>query len=215
MRAQTASGPPAPAKLPLTASAHFAAGRKLLAEHNPKLAEAEIRAGLALAPRSLEGLNLLGFALGEQKDYSGAVQAFQEALKIDPRSTETLFNLTQIYLGTGQKAKGLELARALSEQAKNDVRAHFTLGVLLAKQGQHGEAIHEFETADALQPDTFEILHNLGQAYLQSGENEKALGILERALKQAEFRENSPHGVSTLARSDSLLQGLRRHAFGD
>jgi tetratricopeptide (TPR) repeat protein len=257
MRAQTASRPPAQAKLPPAASAHFAAGQKLLAQHTPELAEAEIRAGLELAPRSVEGLNLLGIALGEEKDFTGAAQAFQQALKINPRSTEThnnlgnsyvaqqknelaerefrttlrydprnrdanynlgllllgrndprdaityfsrvqpqgpevLFNLTQAYLGAGQKKKGLGQARLLSKQAKNDVRAHFTLGVLLAKQKQYSDAIHEFETADALQPDTFEILYNLGQAYRKRGDNEKALDLLGHALKL------SPNSVETL-----------------
>jgi tetratricopeptide (TPR) repeat protein len=95
-------------------------------------------------------------------------------------------------LGAGQKEKGLELARSLSEQAKNDVRAHFTLGVILAKQKQYDAAIHEFEIANALQPDTFEILHNLGQAYRKRGDNEKALDVLGRALKL------SPNSVETL-----------------
>ena len=255
--AQTASPPPARAKLSPATSARFAAGRQLLAQHTPKLAEAEIRAGLKLAPRSLEGLNLLGIALGEQKDFTGAEQVFQQALKINPRSTEThnnlgncyvaqqknelaerefrttlrydprnrdanynlgllllarndpreaityfsrvqpqgpevLLNLTQAYLGAGQKEKGLELARSLSEQGKNDVRAHFTLGVLLAKQRQYTAAIHEFETADALQPDTFEILYNLGQAYLKKEDNEKARMVLGRALSL------SPDSAETL-----------------
>ncbi|MBZ5668715.1 MAG: tetratricopeptide repeat protein [Acidobacteriia bacterium] len=257
MHAQTASRPPAPARLPAAASAHFAAGRKLLGQHTPKLAEAEIRAGLKLAPQSLEGLNLLGIALGGQKDFTGAVETFQQALKLDPHSAEThnnlgnsyvvqqksdlaesefrgtlryhprnrdanynlgllllarndprdaityfsrvqpqgpevLFNLTQAYLGAGQKEKGLELARSLSEQAKNDVRAHFTLGVLLAKQKQYDAAIHEFEVANSLQPNTFEILHNLGQAYLKKGDNEKARIVLGRVLRV------SPESAETL-----------------
>ena len=190
--AQTPSPPPTTAKLPPAAAAHFAAGQKLLAQHTPKLAEAEIRAGLKLAPRSLDGLNLLGMALGDQKEFKSAVEAFQQALEVDPGSTETQINLIQAYLAAGQKEKGLALAHALSKHAKDDIRAHFTLGVILAKQAQFGEAIHEFETADALEPGTFEILHNLGHAYLQSGDNEKALGILERALKL------SPDSVETL-----------------
>jgi len=190
--AQTASPPPTQATLPAAASLHFAAGQKLLAQHTPKLAEVEIRAGLKLAPQSLEGLNLLATALEEQHDFAGAVGALQTALRIDPRSTATQLNLTQAYLAAGQKEKGLELARTLSEQDKNDVRTHFTLAVLLAKLGESSAAIHEFETADALQPGTFEILHDLGHAYLQSGENEKALGALQRALKLA------PDSVETL-----------------
>ena len=257
IHAQTAPRSPV-AKKPLTAAdAHFAAGRDLLAQHRPKEAEAEIRAGLKLAPQSLQGLNLLGIALGGQKDFAGAGAAFQQALKGNPRSPEThnnlgnsyviqqkndlaerefrttlrydpanrdanynlgllllarndprgaityfsrvqpqgpevLFNLTQAYLGAGQKEKGLELARSLSEQAKNDVRAHFTLGVILAKQRQYSAASHEFEIANSLQPDTFEILYNLGHAYVKRGDNEKALEVLGRALKL------SPNSVETL-----------------
>ena len=192
MRAQTAARPPATAKLSPEAGAHFAAGQDLLQQHKPKDAEAEIRAGLKLAPQSVEGLNLLATALEEQEDFAGAVQALQRALKIDPRSTATQFNLTRVYLAAGQAQKGLELAHSLSQQAKNNVPAHFTLGVLLAEQRQYGEAIHEFETADALQPGTFEILHDLGHAYLQIGDNVKALGTLDRALKL------SPNSVGTL-----------------
>ena len=257
MHGQTTPRSPAQANPPAAASAHFAAGRQLLAQQTPKLAEAEIRAGLKLAPQSLEGLNLLGIALGEQKDFAGALEVFQQALKIDPRSTEThnnlgnsfvaqqknelaerefrttlrfdprnrdanynlgllllarndprdaityfsrvqprdpevLLNLAQAYLGAGQKQKGLELARSLSEQAGNDVRGHFTLGVLLAKQREYSAASHEFEIANSLQPETFEILYNLGQAYRKRGDNEKALDVLGRALKL------SPNSVETL-----------------
>jgi tetratricopeptide (TPR) repeat protein len=191
-RALTTSPPPSQVALPAAATAHFARGQELLGQRNAKLAEAEIRAGLKLAPGSLEGLNLLGMALGEEKNFTGAVEAFRQALKIDPRSTETQFNLTQAYLAAGLKEKGLELAHTLSEQAKGDAHAHLALGVLLAAQKQFGEAIHEFEMADALQPNTFEILYDLGKAYLRSGNDEKATGILDRALKL------SPDSAETL-----------------
>ncbi|MFZ0959846.1 MAG: tetratricopeptide repeat protein [Terriglobia bacterium] len=257
IQAQTAPRPSVAETLPAAASAHFRAARELLGQHTPKLAEAEIRAGLKLAPRSSEGLTLLGAALVEQKDLAGAEEAFQRALKINPQSAEAhnslgniyyaqkkldlaekefqatlryyprdrdgnynlgllllarndprgainyfsrvqpqspevLFNLTQAYFATGQKEKGLELARTLSEQAKNDVRTHFTLGLLLAKQRQYTAASHEFEIANSLQPDTFEILYNLGQAYLKKGDKEKAVDVLGQALKL------SPNSVETL-----------------
>ena len=250
LRAQTSPPSSTQAKLPAGATAHFDAGRRLLAQHTPKLAEVEIRAGLALAPKSLEGLNLLGIALGEEKDFSGAVDAFQQALKINPRSTDThnnlgncyvvqqkgdlaeqefrttlrydprnhdanynlgllllarndprdaiayfsrvqpqdagvLLSLTQAYLASGQKEKGLALAHSLSEQAKDDAHAHLALGVLLAELKQYGDAIHELEIADALQPGTFEILYDLGRAYLRSGNDERAKEELDRALKRS------------------------------
>jgi tetratricopeptide (TPR) repeat protein len=257
IQAQTAPRPSVAEELPAAASAHFRAARELLGQRTPKLAEAEIRAGLKLAPQSPEGLTLLGIALVEQEDLAGAEESFQQALKINPQSAEAhnslgnvyyaqkkldlaekefqasvryhprdrdanynlgllrlarndprnaityfsrvqpqspevLLNLTQAYFAAGQKEKGLEIARTLSEQAKDDVRMHFTLGLLLAKQKQYSAACHEFEIANSLQPDTFEILYNLGQAYIRKGDKEKALDVLGRALKL------SPNSVATL-----------------
>ncbi len=131
----------------------------------------------------------LGLLLLARNDPRGAINYFS---RVRSQGPDVLFNLTQAYLGAGQKEKGLKLARSLSEQAKNDVRVHFTLGVLLAKQRQYSAAIHEFEIADSLQRDTFEILYNLGQAYRKRGDNEKALDVLGRALKL------SPNSVGTL-----------------
>ena len=65
----------------------------------------------------------------------------------------------------------------------SDVQVHFTLGVMLASERQYVPAQLELEKANALQPETFEILHNLGQAYLRSEEYSKAEAVLNRALK--------------------------------
>jgi tetratricopeptide (TPR) repeat protein len=226
----------------------FAEAQKLLREGNVGAALVEAQAGLKLAPRSVDGLNLTGLIYGQKRDFDRAIAALQTALKIDPRSAVThtnlgniyfeehrldlaekefqatlrehpddrdanynlgsllmakkqprlatayfsrvkpqdpqvLLNLCQAYFASGQKAKGLEFANSLSELAKDDVHTHIALGVLLAAQEEYASEIHEFEAADALQPGTFEILHDLGQAYLKSGDNVRALEALNRALK--------------------------------
>jgi tetratricopeptide (TPR) repeat protein len=79
--------------------------------------------------------------------------------------------------------EALKTARQISAENKQDVQLHFTLGVLLATQKQYKAAQIELEQANALQPETFEILHNLGLAYLRGGEYTKAALALDRALK--------------------------------
>src|SRR5271157_6236026 len=152
-------------------------------------AEREFCTTLRYEPRNRDADYNLGLLLLARNDPRDAITYFS---RVQPQGPEVLFNLTQAYLGAGQKEKGLELARSLSEQAKNDVRVHFTLGLLLAKQKQYSAATHEFEIANSLQPNTFEILHNLGQAYLKKGDKEKALDVLGQALKL------SPNSVDTL-----------------
>jgi tetratricopeptide (TPR) repeat protein len=258
--AGAAQGSPRTAAVaPASAAAkeHFAEARKLLRQGFLESARAAVQDGLKLAPKSVEGYNLLGLICGQQKDHANAIAAFQQALKLDPRSTEahnnlgnsyvtqqkfdlaekefraTLrleprngdanynlglmllteghpdqaipcfrriappaprasLNLVRAYLRAGQKPQALELARAFSTQAKNDVRLHFSLGVLLASESQYEPAAREFELADALAPGTFEILHNLGQAHLRSKHYDKAEEALRRAL------EAKPDAAETL-----------------
>jgi len=77
----------------------------------------------------------------------------------------------------------LAQARELSAGHKQDVQLHFTLGLELAAAKQYKAAQLELEQANALKPETFEILHNLGQAYLRGQEYVKAEFALNRALK--------------------------------
>lgn len=54
--------------------------------------------------------------------------------------------------------------------------------MLLDSEKQFAPAQEEFELADSLRPRTFEILHNLGQAYLRNGSPAKVERAFERAL---------------------------------
>ena len=104
--------------------------------------------------------------------------------------------MIRAYLRAGRTAEGLKLATDLSAQNKDNVQLHFTLGVLLASEKQYRVARLELEKANALQPETFEILYNLGQAYLRCGEYAKAELALNRALK---LKSDSPETLYLLA----------------
>src|SRR3977135_3562968 len=88
------------------------------------------------------------------------------------------------------------MASELSTHNKDDVQLHFTLGVLLASEKQYRAAQLELEKANALKPETFEILYNLGQTYLRGGEYARAEQVLNRALK---LKPDSPETLYLLA----------------
>lgn len=100
-----------------------------------------------------------------------------------PSSLEARLKLAHTYLQAGRTAEGLKLTKEISDENKNDVQVHFTLGVLLAAEKQLKPAELELERANALKPENFEILENLGHVYLREGENAKAELTLNRALK--------------------------------
>ncbi|PYV15782.1 MAG: hypothetical protein DMG21_14015 [Acidobacteria bacterium] len=151
-----------------------------LGEGKPDLAEKEFRAALALAPSNADAHYNLGLLFLSRRKPKEAIAHF---LRVHPADTQTLFNLTQAYFAEGEPQKALESAERLSAQAKDNVSVHFTLGVLAAGNKQYALAARELEAADALAPATFEILFNLGQVYLRSGQPKRAEVILTRALK--------------------------------
>ncbi|MBZ5544682.1 MAG: tetratricopeptide repeat protein [Acidobacteriia bacterium] len=155
-------------------------GNTYLAQGKRELAEKEFREALRFHPADHDANYNLGLVLLSRKEARQAIVYFS---RVRPQDSEVLTNLAQAYFAAGQKAKGLEVAKSLSERGKNEVRTHFTLGILLAGQKLYPEAVHEFQLADALKPGTFEILHNLGEAWLKAGSAAQAEEVLERARR--------------------------------
>jgi tetratricopeptide (TPR) repeat protein len=166
---------------PRSTITHNNLGNNFLLAGKADLAEREFRATLRLNPSDPATNYNLG-ALLVEKDASAAAIKYLEG--VQPRDPSTSLKLIEAYLGAKAVAKGLTLAERLSAAAKDDPRIHFTLGVTLASKKQYTAAIHELELAGNLMPGTFEILHNLGQAYLRAGNDGMAVDTLTRALAQ-------------------------------
>ncbi|WEK71526.1 MAG: tetratricopeptide repeat protein [Candidatus Chryseobacterium colombiense] len=73
------------------------------------------------------------------------------------------------------------------KQNNKDFTAHYNLGNALYKSKKYEEAKAEFEKAKALSqnlPDKAAALHNLGNAYMQMNQPEKAADYYKQSLKQ-------------------------------
>src|SRR5882724_5180973 len=156
-------------------------------------AERTFRETLRIAPQDRSANFNLGLLLLSQKKPKEAILALQ---RVHPADSSVLLNLVQAQLMAGLTAPALRTAETLSRQNAKDVKLHFTLGVILASKKQYGPAIHEFEIANALQPRTIEILHDLGQAYLCNRQFSKAEATLEQGL---ELDRNSAETLYLLA----------------
>ncbi len=179
---------------PNAARTHNNLGNLYVAQEKFDLAEREFGQVLRLEPANRDANYNLGLMLLARHSPAEAILHFR---RVQPADTPTRFNLIRAYLQAGRTAEGLKLAQDLSAQNKDSVQTHFTLGVLLASEKQNSMAQLELEKASALQPETFEILYNLGQVYLQSGEFKKTEVVLNRALK---LKPDSPETLYTMAR---------------
>src|SRR5260370_20132817 len=116
--------------------------------------------------------------------------------------------VVRAYLDAGMLATGMAAAEKLSKDFAKDTRVHFSLGVLLDSDRQYRESVFEFEKADALQPGDFDILHDLGKAYLLSGQLPKAQESLNQALR------SKPDSADTLYLLAETSAGMHREVDG-
>ena len=159
---------------------HNNLGNVYVAQNNLDLAEKEFRTVLRLDPANSDANYNLGVLLMAKGSPALAISHFE---RVRPANAATNFSLIQAYFLTKRPTEALRKATELSSQNKNDVKVHFSLGVLLASEKQYKPAILELEEAGALEPGTFEIAYNLGEAYLRNGEYPKAELASNRALK--------------------------------
>ena len=182
---------------PASTKTHNNLGDLYVAEQKLDLAQHEFERVLSLAPANRDAnynLGLLELATGTP---AKAIQHFQ---RVRPSTVEVRLNLVRAYFQAGKVTEALQAARELSTAHKQDVQLHFTLGVLLASAKQYKAAQLELEQANALQPETFEILHNLGRLISRDMNTRRPSSVLNRALK---LKPDSPETLYLLAQLDS------------
>jgi tetratricopeptide (TPR) repeat protein len=175
-------------------------GNLYVAQGNFDLAENEFREVVRLNPADNDGNYNLALVLLAKKKPAEAIPFL---LRIHPPTIASQFSLTRAYLDTGKTAEGLKIAGELSAHNKDNVQVHFTLGVLLAAEKQLRAGQLQLEQANLLQPQTFEILYNLGQVYLRNADYAKAELSLKRALN---LKPDSSEALSLLAQVYSAQQ---------
>jgi len=190
-----------------SAVTHDNLGNSYVAQNRPDLARKEYLTAVQLDPDNHDAYYNLGrLALGERH----AQQAIEYFSHVQPPDVATSMSLVAAEFMAGRNQDAATLAAKISDQNTNDLRVHFSLGVLLGEQNLYPLAIHELEIADALQPGTFEILYNLGQAYYHSNKNFEAERAFQRALELKPESPTALYGLGKLYYTDGKdLQALQ------
>ncbi len=155
-------------------------GTSLAAQNKNDLAEQSLKKAVRLQPGNKTAIYNLGTVLLNEKRPKESLSYLQRMPAPD-QSARLL--VIRAYLDAGMPADGMAASEKLSQAFPKDTRIHFSLGVLLASHRQYRQAAYEFEKADALEPGNFDILHDLGHAYLLSGQLAKAQETFNQALR--------------------------------
>ncbi len=105
-------------------------------------------------------LQYVRHGFGGQIHVMHARRSFDEALKLDPASTEA--NLYRIYmlLSRGEKESARHGVANLLAGAANDWNVHMVAGIALRGDGMYEEALHQFNRSLKLNPANAAILYN-------------------------------------------------------
>ncbi len=128
-------------------------------------------------------LQYVRHGFGGQTHVMRARRAFDEALKLDPASTEA--NLYRIYmlLSRGDKESARHGVANLLFNAANDWNVHMVAGLALRGDGMYREALAEFSRALKLNPSNAAILYNhRARVYHYQNQIELAGDELEKGL---------------------------------
>lgn len=137
---------------------------------------------LQVVPEKAPVYILMGLArmgLGEREK---AQEAFEQAMKEDPKSPIPVMNLSSFYQTMGEPEKAIALLhqQLKTHPAKLVIRTHLANLYLVLKR--HDEAIREYEEVIKQDP-TVELPYaRLGMIFHQLGKIEKAVEYYERAL---------------------------------
>jgi len=155
---------------------------------------------------------------GGQINVIRARRAFEEALKLDPASTEA--NLYRIYmlLGRGEKESARHGIANLLTVSSNDWTVHMVAGLALRGDGMYDEALSEFNRALKLNPANAAILYNhRARVYHYQNQLELAGDELDKGLalepRHPLLRTSSGYQqmrIGNLAAAIETLEGVIR-----
>ena len=126
---------------------------------------------------------ILGNTYDNQKEYIKAIQAYQKAIKLNPKYSDAYYNLGIMYVNEGQYDKAIEVyQKAIELNPKNDM-AYNNMGIAYESNNEHIKAIQSYQKAIKLNPKYSDAYYNLGIVYGKEDEYDKAIEVYQRAIE--------------------------------
>src|SRR5271169_1931317 len=158
-------------------------GRAAIQNGNLPVGIALLKRATEVDPKNKFAWNNLGLAYFGMRDDEHAIAAFQKQLEVNPYDDFAYNNLGRVYWN---ERKYDEAVKAFNKQLENnplDKFAHSNLGVMYAEWHKYSEAVPELEKAASLNPDSAELQVSLGDAYLNLGQDDKALAAFDHGVE--------------------------------
>jgi Flp pilus assembly protein TadD len=186
------------------------AARILVRLGRPAEAASEARAALPGDPKNPEPRYILGMALEAQGDLQGALQAYEEALRLDPGHLGALSHIAGLDSRLGREADAARAREAhdaalARRRIEDRVRGHRTAGVDAFNRQDYARALEEFRTIIAEDPKDPQAHLYEGSALLALGRHDEARRALTESLA---LEPRNERALLELGRLEALEEHL-------
>jgi len=155
---------------------------------NFPVAIALLKRATEIDPKNKIAWNNLGLVYFAMRDDEPAIAAFEKQIEVNPYDEFAYNNLGRVYWN---ERKYDDAVKAFNKQLENnplDKFAHTNLGAMYAEWHKYNEAVTELEKAASLTPDSAPqesaaLQVSLGDAYLNLGQDDKALAAFDHAVE--------------------------------
>ena len=147
-----------------------------------------------------------------------AVQAFEEAVKLDPDLAEAHFRLGLGYEALGKREeseaeykKAVETYKKYLADHEDDAEAHYDLGQTYAGLGQYSDAIREYRQATKLKENDPDIYYDLGVAHTKLAQYDAAAAAFSKSLEIDPENYRAQDGLDEAKAGIKRIRDGRKH----
>ena len=130
-------------------------------EYEKALPYLEIATKTDFLPTKAMIYRVIGFCYSELGNYSKAIEASKQAIRIDPDDAINYFSLGQAYGNLGNYIKAIESLKQAIRINPDYINVHFLLGLTFAKIGDRNLALNEYKILKELDIDKANELFDL------------------------------------------------------
>jgi type IV pilus assembly protein PilF len=201
------------------AEVHTALAGEYYSRGNYGVALAETRLAVKDDPTYMPAYNMQGLVYMELREDVMARQAFDQALRLQPNSSEALNNFGWFLCTRNDATRAIEMLQRAAADSTNPTpeKVMLSTGLCYRRMGKNAEAEEYLRRAVLIRPDLIGALYNLALITYERGAMQDAENYLNRytrmatpALEGLVLGVNVARAMKDKAAEDSYMQQLRR-----
>ncbi len=125
----------------------------------------------------------IGYCYGELKSHAKAIEAYIQAIRIDPDYAAAYCNLGIIYYNLGLYKDAIEAYKQAIRIDPDDANSHYNLGLAYGQLDLDEDAIEAYKQAICIDPDYSNAYSGLGASYVAFGLYKYAIEAFKQAIR--------------------------------